>query len=58
MPKLRSASALIGLTMLLGLGGCAHIATPTASESTPTQAPGPYLNMMLARYAEASIMFR
>jgi len=40
--------------MLLGLGGCAHIAAPTASESTPTQAPGPYLNMMLARYAEAS----
>jgi tetratricopeptide (TPR) repeat protein len=40
------------LTILLGLGGCAHISAPSPSENAPAQASGPYLNMMLARYAE------
>jgi len=52
VPTLRSASTLIGLIVLLGLGGCAHIAAPSPSEKAPIEAPGPYLNMMLARYAE------
>lgn len=39
--------------MLVGLSGCAHMTAPAPTETIQNLTAGPYLKMMLARYAEA-----
>jgi tetratricopeptide (TPR) repeat protein len=50
----RFVSLLITLTIFLGLTGCAHIAAPAPSGELQVLTAGPYLTMMLARYAEVN----